>query len=105
DPLRAYVQEALLAADRAAELTNQLLAFSRRQITQPRVVNVNAVIGHSERMLHHLIGEDIELVFKLNPDAGNIKVDPGHLEQAIVNMAVNSRDAMPLGGRLTVETV
>jgi hypothetical protein len=104
DPLRAYVEEALTAADRAAELTNQLLAFSRRQITQLRVVNVNTVIGHSEKMLRRLISEDIALVFKLNEDAGNIRVDPGHLEQALVNLAVNSRDAMPLGGRLAVET-
>jgi two-component system, cell cycle sensor histidine kinase and response regulator CckA len=104
DPLRNYVEEAVSAADRAAELTNQLLAFSRRQIMQPRVVNVNTVISHSERMLRRLIGEDIEIVFNLKEDAGNIKVDPGHLEQAIVNLAVNSRDAMPLGGRLTIET-
>jgi len=104
DPLREYVEEALTAADRAADLTNQLLTFSRRQITQPRVINVNTVIRHSEKMLRRLIGEDIELVFRLSGDAGNIKVDPGHLEQAIVNLAVNSRDAMPLGGRLAVET-
>jgi PAS domain S-box-containing protein len=104
DPLRSYVEEALTAADRAADLTNQLLTFSRRQITQPRVVNVNTVIRNSEKMLQRLIGEDIELVFLLSEEAGNIKVDPGHLEQAIVNLAVNSRDAMPLGGRLTVET-
>ena len=104
DPLRSYVEEALTAADRAAELTNQLLTFSRRQIVQPRVVSVNNVIRGSEKMLGRLIGEDIEVVFLLNAEAGNIKVDPGHLEQAIVNLAVNSRDAMPLGGRLTVET-
>ena len=104
DPLRSYVEEALTAADRAAELTNQLLAFSRRQITQPRVVNVNHVISQAEKMLRRLIGEDIKLVSKLIPDAGNIRVDPGHLEQALLNLAVNSRDAMPLGGRLTLET-
>jgi PAS domain S-box-containing protein len=104
DPLRSYVEEAISAADRAADLTNQLLTFSRRQIMQPRVVNVNTVIRNSEKMLRRLIGEDIELAFLLKADVGNIKVDPGHLEQAIVNLAVNSRDAMPLGGRLTVET-
>jgi len=104
DPLRSYVEEALTAADRAAELTNQLLAFSRRQIMQPKVVNVNAVVKQSDKMLRRLIGEDIEVVFRLKDDVGNIKVDPGHLEQAIVNLAVNSRDAMPVGGRLTVET-
>jgi two-component system, cell cycle sensor histidine kinase and response regulator CckA len=104
DPLRTYVEEALAAADRAADLTNQLLAFSRRQIMVPRVVNVNSVVQQSERMLRRLIGEDIELVFLLKDRVGNIKVDPGHLEQAIINLAVNSRDAMPLGGRLTIET-
>jgi signal transduction histidine kinase len=104
DPLRSYVEEALTAADRAAELTNQLLAFSRRQIMQPKVVNVNHVVKQSDKMLRRLIGEDIELVFLLKEDVGNIKVDPGHLEQAIINLAVNSRDAMPIGGRLTVET-
>lgn len=104
DPLRDYAEEAITAADRAAELTNQLLTFSRRQIVQPRVVNVNTVVSHAEKMLRRLIGEDIELVLRLGHDVGNIKVDPGHLEQAIVNLAVNSRDAMPLGGRLTVES-
>ncbi|HKE23692.1 MAG TPA: ATP-binding protein [Bryobacteraceae bacterium] len=104
DPLRSYVEEALTAADRAAELTNQLLAFSRRQIMQPKVINVNTVVRQSDKMLRRLIGEDIELVFLLKDDVGNIKVDPGHLDQAIINLAVNSRDAMPLGGRLTVET-
>ena len=104
DALRSYVEEALTAADRAAELTSQLLTFSRRQIMQPRVVNVNAVVRNSEKMLRRLIGEDIELAFLLREDAGNIKVDPGHLEQALINLAVNSRDAMPLGGRLTMES-
>ena len=104
DPLRGYAEEILKAADRAGALTNQLLAFSRRQIMQPRVINVNAVIGQTEKMLRRLIGEDIELVMSLSDDAGNIKADPGHVEQAIVNLAVNARDAMPLGGRLTIET-
>ena len=104
DDLRSYVEEAIAAADRAAELTNQLLTFSRRQIVQPRVINVNTVVRNSEKMLRRLIGEDIELVLGLKEDVGNIKVDPGHLEQAIVNLAVNSRDAMPLGGRLAVES-
>lgn len=104
DPLQPYVEESSKAGDRAAELTNQLLAFSRHQIMQPRVVNVKAVMAHSDKMLRRLIGEDIELVLDLKEDTGNIKVDPGQLEQAIVNLAVNSRDAMPHGGRLTVET-
>jgi two-component system cell cycle sensor histidine kinase/response regulator CckA len=104
DPLRGYAEEILKAADRAGALTNQLLAFSRRQIMQPRVINVNAVLAQTEKMLHRLIGEDVELVLNLGRNVGNIKADPGHVEQAIVNLAVNARDAMPLGGRITIET-
>jgi two-component system, cell cycle sensor histidine kinase and response regulator CckA len=104
DPLRGYAEEILKAADRAGALTNQLLAFSRRQIMQPRVIDLNAVIGQTENMLRRLIGEDIQLVMSLSADTGNIKADPNHIEQAIVNLAVNSRDAMPLGGRITIET-
>ena len=104
DPLRGYAEEILKAADRAGALTKQLLAFSRRQIMQPRVINVNAVIAQTEKMLRRLIGEDVELLFGLASDAGNIKADPGHVEQAIVNLAVNARDAMPLGGRMNIET-
>ena len=104
DPLRGYAEEILKAADRAGALTNQLLAFSRRQVMQPRIINLNAVIGQTEKMLRRLIGEDVELVMSLDRDAGNIKADPNHIEQAIVNLAVNSRDAMPNGGRLTIET-
>src|SRR5579872_38036 len=105
DPLRGYAEEILKAADRAGALTNQLLAFSRRQIMQPRVINVNAVMLQTQKMLQRLIGEDIELVYNLGVNVGNIKTDPGHLEQAIVNLAVNARDAMPLGGHLTIETM
>jgi len=104
DPLRGYAEEVQQAADRAAALTNQLLSFSRRQIMKPRVLNVNQLIGQTEKMLRRLIGEDIELVLNLNPEIGNIKADPNHIAQAIVNLAVNSRDAMPSGGRLIVET-
>ena len=104
DPLRGYAEEALKAADRAGAITNQLLSFSRRQLMQPRVINVNTVITQTEKMLRRLIGEDIELVLHLAGDAGNIKADPNHIEQAIVNLAVNSRDAMPDGGRITIET-
>ena len=104
DPLRGYAEEILKAADRAAALTNQLLAFSRRQIMQPRVINVNAVLVQTQKMLRRLIGEDIELILNLGVDVGNIKADPGHVEQAIVNLAVNARDAMPMGGHLTIET-
>ncbi|MGA2198299.1 MAG: PAS domain S-box protein [Bryobacteraceae bacterium] len=104
DPLRGYAEEVLKAADRAGALTNQLLAFSRRQIMRPRVVGVNAVLAQTEKMLRRLIGEDVELVMRLDPGAGNIKADPGHVEQAVVNLAINARDAMPLGGRLTIES-
>ncbi|MDR3701657.1 MAG: PAS domain S-box protein [Candidatus Sulfopaludibacter sp.] len=104
DPLRGYAEEILKAADRAGALTNQLLAFSRRQIMKPRVINVNAVIEQTEKMLRRLIGEDIQLEFGLKQESGNIRADPGHVEQAIMNLAVNARDAMPLGGRLTLET-
>ncbi|MEO8596118.1 MAG: PAS domain S-box protein [Candidatus Solibacter sp.] len=104
DPLRGYAEEILKAADRASALTNQLLAFSRRQIMQPRVVNLNDAVGQTESMLRRLIGEDIQIVMSLAPDAGNIRCDPHHIEQAIVNLAVNARDAMPGGGRLTIET-
>ena len=104
DPLRGYAEEVLKAADRAGAITNQLLSFSRRQIMQPRVINLNTVITQTEKMLRRLIGEDVELVLDLAGDAGNIKADPNHIEQAIVNLAVNSRDAMPDGGRITIET-
>ena len=104
DPLSCYAEEILKAADRAAALTDQLLAFSRRQIMQPRVINLNAVIGQTENMLRRLIGEDIQLVISLGADTGNIRSDPNHIEQAIVNLALNARDAMPLGGRIGIET-
>src|SRR3984957_6824838 len=104
DPLRGYAEEILKAADRAGALTNQLLAFSRRQIMQPRVINVNAVLIQTQKMLQRLIGEDVELILNLGVNVGNIKADPGHVEQAIVNLAVNARDAMPMGGHLRIET-
>jgi PAS domain S-box-containing protein len=104
DPLRGYAEETLKAADRAAALTNQLLAFSRRQIMRPRVISPNAVIEQTETMLRRLIGEDIRLELVLGADTGNIRTDPHHIEQAIVNLAVNARDAMPDGGRITIET-
>jgi PAS domain S-box-containing protein len=104
DSLRVYSQEILKAADRAAALTGQLLAFSRRQIVRPVVFEVNAALAQTENMLRRLIGEDIILSLKLSPDAGAIKADPGHLEQVVFNLATNARDAMPHGGRLTIET-
>jgi PAS domain S-box-containing protein len=104
DPLRGCAEEVLKAADRAAALTRQLLAFSRRQIMQPCVMGVNETVERTENMLRRLIGEDVELVLALAADAGNIRADPNHIEQAIVNLALNARDAMPNGGRITVET-
>src|SRR5271157_3330592 len=104
DPLRGNAEEILKAADRAAALTNQLLAFSRRQIVRPRVLNPNTVLANTQKMLRRLIGEDIQLVLNTAPDIGNMRADPSHIEQAIVNLAVNARDAMPAGGRITLET-
>jgi len=104
DPLRGNAEEVLKAADRAAALTNQLLAFSRRQIMRPTVLNVNEALKNTQKMLHRLIGEDIQLEVRAGQGVGNIRVDPVHLEQAIVNLAVNARDAMPSGGRIVVET-
>ncbi len=104
DPLRGYAEEILKAADRAGAITNQLLAFSRRQIAKPRVILLNMVIAQTDKMLRRLIGEDVHLQLSLGSDVGNIKADPGHVEQAIVNLVVNARDAMPDGGRLTIET-
>jgi len=104
DPLHGFAEEILKASERAGALTNQLLAFSRRQVIQPRVFDVNSVLMHTEKLLRRLIGEDVELTLKLNPDAGRIKADPGHLEQAIFNLATNARDAMPRGGWITIET-
>ena len=104
DPSRQYAEEILEAAERAGALTNQLLSFSRRQIIQPRVIRVNAVVEQSEKMLQRVLGDDIQLICELKRDAGNIRADPNQIVQAIVNLAVNARDAMPTGGRLLMET-
>jgi len=104
DPRRADMDEIRKAAVSAAGLTRQLLAFSRQQVLEPRVLNVNAVLASAEKLLQRLLGEDIELVAALTPEIGAVKADPGQLEQVIVNLAVNARDAMPDGGKLTIET-
>jgi len=104
DPHRADIEEILAAADRAARISRQLLAFGRRQIMEPRVLNLNEVVANVTPMLARILGEDTDLVTMLAPDLGAVRVDPGQLEQAIVNLAVNARDAMPRGGRLTIET-
>jgi PAS domain S-box-containing protein len=101
---RDDVEEIRKAATRAASLTRQLLAFSRQQVLAPRVVDPNAVITDLERMLARLIGEDIECVLTLGRGVGQVLVDPGQLEQILLNLAVNARDAMPLGGALSIAT-
>jgi len=104
DDRRRDVEEIHQAAQRAASLTQQLLAFSRRQVLKPKVIDLNALVRNTEKMLRRLIGEDILFASVLHPRLGNVRADPGQLEQVIVNLAVNSRDAMPDGGRLTIET-
>jgi PAS domain S-box-containing protein len=104
DPSRASVEQIKYAGDRSVALTRQLLAFSRRQILEPKVVDLNAVVGNMEKLLRRLIGEDIHLVTNTAPSLGCVKVDPSQLEQVIMNLAVNARDAMPDGGRLTIQT-
>ena len=104
DPLRIDLQEIDKASHRAADLTRQLLAFGRKQIIAPKVVNLNEIIQRGQRMLERLIGEDIELVATPAVGLGNVKVDPGQIEQVLINLAVNSRDAMPEGGVLAIET-
>ena len=103
-PARDDVEEILKAAQRAAGLTRQLLAFSRQQVLQPRLVNLSDIVAGMQGMLRRLIGEDIEFVTVLAPDPGFVKADPGQLEQVILNLCVNARDAMPTGGTLTIET-
>jgi PAS domain S-box-containing protein len=104
DQLRRHVDLILSAADTAASLTRQLLAFSRRQVLLPAVIDFNLVVVNVSTMLRWLIGEDIEVIIRLSPGLGHIKADPGQLEQVLMNLAVNARDAMPHGGRLTIDT-
>jgi len=104
DPNRRYIQEIQSVSGRAAALTRQLLAFSRRQILQPRVIDLNAVVADMDHLLRRLIGEDIDFFTALDPGLWRVKADPGQIEQVIVNLAVNARDAMPEGGKLTIET-
>ncbi len=104
DRNREDLEQISKAAAGAASLTRQLLSFSRQEVIQPRVLDVNAVVASVEKLLGRLIGEDIELVATLARDLGRVKCDPGQLEQIIMNLVVNARDAMPHGGKLTIET-
>lgn len=105
DPAKREMEEVKKAADRAAGLTGQLLAFSRRQFVATKIVDLNAIVTNMDGMLRRLLGEDIiELCSELEKSVGSIKADPGQIEQIVMNLAVNARDAMPTGGRLTVET-
>ncbi len=104
EPLRADIGEVKTAALRGADLTRQLLAFSRQQVLQPKVLNVNECLANTEKMLGRLLGADIEVSMLPEPSLWNVLADPGQVEQVLMNLAVNARDAMPDGGKLTVET-
>ena len=103
-PLRGNIEEINRATDRSADLIRQLLIFSRRQVMEMRVLDLNILLQNLDKMLRRVIGEDIELVTLLAEDLGRVKTDPGQIEQVILNLAVNARDAMPSGGKLTIET-
>ncbi len=104
NPLRRNIEEIKKAGERSALLTQQLLAFSRQQVLQPVVIDLNEIVTDTVKMLERMIGEDVQLVIVLKPKTGLVNVDPGQLSQIIMNLAVNARDAMPQGGRLTIET-
>ena len=103
DPKRDDVDQIRKAAEGATALTRQLLAFSRQQVLQPKALDLKATVAGTDKLLKRLIGEDIQLTTVLAPDLGVVKADPGQIEQIIMNLAVNARDAMPTGGRLTIE--
>ena len=105
DLVEKGLDEIWKASTRATRLTQQLIAFGRKQILQPQIIDLNLIVSNMEKMLKHLIGENIELVTIPGPDLGKVKADPGQIEQVVVNLALNARDAMPQGGRITIETI
>jgi two-component system cell cycle sensor histidine kinase/response regulator CckA len=104
DPRLRKVQHVMGASERAARLVRQLLAFSRKQVLEPQVLDLNALVSDTARMLRPLLGEDVRVVTGLDPSAGRVRVDPAQIEQVLMNLAVNARDAMPAGGTITLET-
>lgn len=104
-PLRNDIEQIKNAGERAAGLTQQLLAFSRKQVLQPQVLNLNGVLAETQKMLERLIGEDIELESRYAPELWRVYSDPTLIEQVIMNLAINARDAMPRGGKLTIESL
>jgi PAS domain S-box-containing protein len=102
--LQRSVEAIQSATQRAAALTTQLLAFSRKQMVEPRILDLNVAVREIEKLLRRVIGEDIELIIRVQPGAGTIQIDPGQLDQILMNLVVNARDAMPNGGKLIVET-
>lgn len=103
-PVVEMIAEVRKAGERASKLTRQLLILSRQQVMEPRLVDLNQIVGDTEKMLRRLIGEDVQLNTRLLPNLKNVHADPGQLEQVVLNLAVNARDAMPQGGKLTIET-
>ena len=104
DPRLRKVQHVMGASERAARLVRQLLAFSRKQVLEPQVLDLNVLVSDTARMLRPLLGEDVEVVARLDPALGRVRVDPGQIEQVLMNLALNARDAMPSGGTVTLET-
>jgi len=105
DPIREDLEQIKNAGERAARLTRQLLAFSRKQILKPEVLNINEIVGESEKMFRRVIGEDIDFATVLDPELGFTKIDPGQFEQILMNLIINARDAMPKGGKIILETL
>jgi signal transduction histidine kinase len=103
-PIHGHLEEIRRAGEMAAALTRQLLAYSRKQLLEPRVVSLNEAVGDMARMIQRLIGGDIKVDLKLDPAAGSVRVDPSQLQQALINLSLNARDAMPEGGKLAIET-